>query len=241
MERIIVDRLLEELRKELRRHANKEHAAVAQRFFKTGPGEYGEGDLFLGVRIPAIRKLVKTCPETQASYLKPLLQSPIHEERMLVLLILVRNYARGDGRVKRDIFDIYWENRGFVNNWDLVDASAQHIVGAFLEKKSKKPLYQLVSSRVLWDRRIAIMATFRYIRGHSFSETLKIAEMLIHDQEDLIHKAVGWMLREVGKRDLVEEEFFLQRYYETMPRTMLRYAIETFPESKRQAYLKGEI
>lgn len=236
-----MDRLLEELRKELRRHTNKEHAAVAQRFFKTGAGEYGEGDLFLGVRVPAIRRLVKTCPETQASDLKPLLQSPFHEERMLVLLILVRNYAKGDGRAKRDIFDIYWNNRKFVNNWDLVDASAQHIVGAFLEKKSKKPLYQLARSKVLWDRRIAMMATFRYIRRHSFSETLKIAEMLIHDHEDLIHKAVGWMLREVGKRDLAEEEFFLKSHYKTMPRTMLRYAIEAFPESKRQAYLKGAI
>ena len=236
-----MDRLLEELRKELRRHANKEHADVAQRFFKTGAGEYGEGDIFLGVRVPAIRRVVKTCPETQASDLVPLLQSPIHEERMLVLLIFVRNYARGDGKAKRDIFDIYWNNREFVNNWDLVDASAQHIVGAFLEKKSKKPLYQLARSRILWDRRIAIMATFRYIRRDSFSDTLKIAEMLIHDHEDLIHKAVGWMLREVGKRDLAGEEFFLKRYHKTMPRTMLRYAIEAFPESKRQAYLKGEI
>jgi len=238
MEQIFVDRLLEELRRELRRHANKEHAAVAQRFFKTGAGEYGEGDLFLGVRVPAIRRLVKTCPETQASDLKPLLQSPFHEERMLALLILVRNYAEGDGRAKREIFDIYWKNRKFINNWDLVDASAEHVVGAFLEKKSKKPLYQLAKSKVLWDRRIAILATFRYIKKYSLLETLKIAEMLIHDHEDLIHKAVGWMLRELGKRDLAEEEVFLKSRYKTMPRTMLRYAIEAFPESKRQAYLK---
>ena len=236
-----MNRLLEELRKELRRHANKEHAAVAQRFFKTGSGEYGEGDLFLGVRVPAIRRVVKTCPETRASDLKPLLRSPFHEERMLVLLIFVRNYEKGDGGAKREIFDIYWKNRKFVNNWDLVDASAPHIVGAYLEKKSKKVLYELARSEVLWDRRIAMMATFRYIRKHSFSETLKIAEILIHDHEDLIQKAVGWMLREIGKRELEKEESFLKRYYRMMPRTMLRYAIEAFPESKRQAYLKGKI
>lgn len=236
-----MNRLLEELRKELRRHANKKHAAVAQRFFKTGAGEYGEGDLFLGVRVPSIRRLVKTCPEIRASDVTPLLRSPFHEERMLVLLIFVRNYERGGRQEKREIFDIYWKNRKFVNNWDLVDASAPHIVGAFLEEKSRKRLYQLATSKVLWDRRISIMATFRYIRKHSFSETLKIAEMLVHDREDLIQKAVGWMLREIGKRNFEKEESFLESYYRTMPRTMLRYAIEVFPESKRQAYLKGRI
>jgi 3-methyladenine DNA glycosylase AlkD len=236
-----MDQLLEAFCKELRNHANEEQAAVARRFFKTGAGEYGEGDLFLGVRVPVIRRIVKTFPETRASFLLPLLQSPFHEERMLALLILVRNYGKGAERERGEIFNVFWNNRRYINSWDLIDASAEHIVGAYLEKQRKRPLYQLAKSKNLWDRRMAIMATFHYIKRNAFTETLKIAEMLVHDHEDLIHKAVGWMLREVGKRDVEREEFFLRRHYRSMPRTMLRYAIEKLPESKRQAYLKGEI
>jgi 3-methyladenine DNA glycosylase AlkD len=159
----------------------------------------------------------------------------------LALLILVRTYARGDAHTKKRIYELYLKNTRYVNNWDLVDASAEHIVGAFVMGKSKKPLSVLARSKDLWERRIAIMATFHFIKGGKFAETLKIAKVLLADKEDLIHKAVGWMLREVGKRNLQSEERFLQEHYKRMPRTMLRYAIERFPESKRQRYLKGEI
>jgi 3-methyladenine DNA glycosylase AlkD len=160
---------------------------------------------------------------------------------MLALLILVLKYAKGDARAHKRIYALYLKNTQFINNWDLVDASAHYIVGPFLMDESKKPLYRLAASKSLWERRIAIMATFHYIRHNLYSETLKIAETLISDKEDLIHKAVGWMLREIGKRDLQTEEEFLNSRYKEMPRTMLRYAIEKFPAAQRRLYLKGEI
>ena len=232
---------LQNIRQKLQTLGNKEDAAFHQRFFKTGPGEYGEGDVFLGVRVPELRKLVKQYPDAGLKEARQLLISPIHEERLLALLILVRDFARGNDSTKKRIYEFYLAKTRHINNWDLVDSSAEHIIGAFLMDKDKAPLYQLARSDNLWERRIAIMATFHFIKHMAFSETLKISKILLQDEHDLIHKAVGWMLREIGKRDMQTEEKFLKGRYGRMPRTMLRYAIEKFPEAKRQRYLKGTI
>lgn len=233
--------IVQEIRARLQSLGTEKRAKVSQSFFKTGPGEYGEGDIFLGVQVPALRLLASEYQAITLTEVTQLLRSTIHEERLLALLLLVRAYANGDEHTKKGIYELYLKNTRHVNNWDLVDASAEHIVGAFLMGKSKKPLYLLARSSDLWERRIAIMATFHFIKGGDFKETLKIARILLADKEDLIHKAVGWMLREVGKRSLQSEERFLKEHYKEMPRTMLRYAIERFPESTRQRYLKGEI
>jgi 3-methyladenine DNA glycosylase AlkD len=233
--------IVQEIKTRLRKLGTKKRAKVSQSFFKTGPGEYGEGDIFLGVTVPELRQLAKEYPDLSLAETIQLLQSTIHEERLLALLILVRAYAKADARTKKQIYDLYLENTPYTNNWDLVDASAEYIVGSFLMGKSKKPLYVLAQSKDLWERRIAVMATFHFIKRNEFKETLKIARILLFDKEDLIHKAVGWMLREVGKRSLQREERFLKEHYKEMPRIMLRYAIERFPESKRQRYLRGEM
>jgi 3-methyladenine DNA glycosylase AlkD len=232
---------VQEIRARLKKLGSKEKAEVFRSFFKTGPGEYGEGDIFIGVTVPELRQVAASYQAITLREVTQLLRSTIHEERLLALLILVRAYARGDGHTKKRIYELYLGNTRHVNNWDLVDASAEHIVGAFLLGKSKKPLSALARSSDLWERRTAIMATFHFIKRGKFAETLKIARILFADKEDLIHKAVGWMLREVGKRHLQSEERFLKEHYKKMPRTMLRYAIERLPESKRQRYLKGEI
>jgi 3-methyladenine DNA glycosylase AlkD len=233
--------IVPEIRARLQGIGTKERAEVSRRFFKTGPGEYGEGDIFLGITVPELRRLATSYQAITLMEVTQLLRSTIHEERLLALLILVRTYARGDEHAQKRIYELYLKNTRYVNNWDLVDASAEHIVGAFLMGRSKKSLYALARSSDLWERRIAIMATFHFIKRNEFAETLKIARMLLSDKEDLIHKAVGWMLREVGKRHPQTEERFLKEHYKEMPRTMLRYAIERFPEAKRQRYLKGEI
>jgi len=233
--------IVQEIRTRLRKLGNKHRAAISQRFFKTGPGQYGEGDRFLGITVPELRKLAAEYQGITPTEAVQLLRSPIHEERLLALLILVRSFSKGDERFKEKIYHLYLGNTQYINNWDLVDASAAHIVGAFLMEKNKKPLYALAQSSDLWERRIAIMATFRFIKGGEFAETLKIARMLLSDTEDLIHKAGGWMLREVGKRHRATEEQFLKAHYKKMPRTMLRYAIERFPEHRRQRYLKGKV
>lgn len=221
--------------------ANKKNAEVAQKFFKTGPGEYGEGDIFLGIRVPVLRELAKEYKTITVREAEHLLKSPIHEERLLALFILIRIYSKAEEVIKKTIYELYLKNSKFINNWDLVDSSAEYIVGDFLLDKEKNPLYQLARSKDLWERRISIMSTFCFIKRRQYSETLKVAKTLLNDKEDLIHKAVGWMLREVGKRDLPLEEEFLKEHYKEMPRTMLRYAIEKFPETKRQGYLKGKI
>lgn len=223
----------------LRSLANPEIAAHSQRFFKTGKGEYGEGDRFLGIRVPVIRQQVKQFNNAALSEVHKLLMSSYHEERLCALLILVEKYAKGSIEEKEEVFDLYLANTEYINNWDLVDSSAPQIVGAFLKDKDKKLLYTMACSDVLWERRIAIMASFQFIKAGQFGATLKIAKLLLNDDEDLIHKAVGWMLREVGKRDHSVEIDFLDKHYIKMPRTMLRYAIEKFPESERQKYLKG--
>ena len=230
-----------DIKRRLKKLGNPEHGAVSQRFFKTGPGEYGEGDIFIGIRVPVLRKLASEFKDLPVNEIEILLRSPIHEERLLALLLFVHIFKKGDGDIKKKIYDLYLESTEFINNWDLVDTSAEHIVGAYLLDKNKRPLYRLAKSKNLWNRRIAIMATFHFIKRHEFSETLKISHMLLFDRQDLIHKATGWMLREIGKRDLRTEEIFLKEHYKKMPRTMLRYAIEKFPEKKRQRYLKGNM
>ncbi|MCI0486569.1 MAG: DNA alkylation repair protein [Blastocatellia bacterium] len=232
---------IKKIREELKRLKSEERARALQRFFKTGPGQYGEGDRFLGIRVPDLRRLVGEFQSVTVAESLELLRSPLHEERLLALLVMVRLYAKGDRARKKEIFEAYLENTRFINNWDLVDASASQIVGDYLSDRSRKPLYALAGSSDLWERRISIIATFHFIRRGEFDDTLKVAEILLSDREDLIHKAVGWMLREVGKRNLAVEEDFLKRHYAAMPRTMLRYAIEKFPETRRQMYLKGNI
>lgn len=224
----------------LRALGDREKAEVLQRFFKTGKGEYAEGDVFVGLRVPEIRRLAKEHHGLPLAEIIHLLHSPIHEARLLALFILVRAYRQGDPVLQRKIFNLYLKNTRFINNWDLVDASAEHIVGPYLKDRPRSPLHALAASDLLWDRRISIMATFHYIKRGEFAETLHIAERLLRDPEDLIHKAVGWMLREIGKRDRPTEEAFLKRHYRGMPRTMLRYAIEKFPEALRQQYLRAD-
>jgi 3-methyladenine DNA glycosylase AlkD len=220
---------------------DRKRARVNQRFFKTGKGGYAEGDVFVGLRVPEIRQLAREYQGLPLAEIIRLLRSSIHEARLLALLILVRAYRGGDAALQRQIFDLYLQNTRFINNWDLVDASAEHIVGPYLRDRRRSPLHALCVSNLLWDRRISIMATFHYIKCGEFAETLRIAKRLLRDPEDLIHKAVGWMLREIGKRDRVTEEAFLKRHYKIMPRTMLRYATEKFSETLRQRYLRGNI
>lgn len=232
---------LTELQKQVKTLADPETAAFLQRFFKTGPGEYGEGDRFVGIRVPTLRKLAKAHGELPLSETLSLLRSPIHEERLLALIILVENFRRETAAGKERIYHKYLSHTHYINNWDLVDCSAEHIVGAFLFDRDRSPLYRLARSEILWNRRIAMLSTFHFIKREDFEDTLHIADILKSDPEDLIHKAVGWMLREVGKRDLKAEEMFLKPRYRSLPRTLLRYAIEKFPEPIRQRYLKGEI
>jgi 3-methyladenine DNA glycosylase AlkD len=233
--------LVQNIQRKLQELGSREKAKVLQRFFKTGPGEYGEGDVFVGVKVPELRKLAKEYHEITVKGVKQLLRSAIHEERLLALFILVRKYSKGNETEKKRIYELYLKNTQFINSWDLVDSSAHYIIGAFLVDKSKEPLYSLAKSMNLWERRISIISTFYFIKHDKYAETLKISEILLTDEQDLIHKAVGWMLREIGKRHMPTEEKFLRKHYKRMPRTMLRYAIEKFPEDKRQRYLKGKI
>ena len=221
--------------------ANEQIAEHSQRFFKTGKGEYGEGDIFLGIRVPLLRRLVKKYGGISIAEVRKLLHSKFHEERLLAVLMLVQLFKSGDESVQKQVYDLYLENTEYINNWDIVDISASNIVGAHLYEKDKAPLYDLVQSKNLWERRISIISTFYFIRQNEFDDTLKLAKILLNDKEDLIHKAVGWMLREVGKREIEFEEEFLQEHYKIMPRTMLRYAIEKFTETSRKMYLRGEV
>ena len=229
------------IQKELRRLADKEIAEHSQRFFQTAKGQYGHGDRFLGIRVPAIRKIAKQYRGISIKEAFRLLKSEFHEERLLSLILLVAMFKKANDEGRRTIYTLYLENTRFINNWDLVDSSAEHIVGSQLRAGDKRPLYDLAVSDILWERRISIMSTFHFIKHGEFADTLKIAEILLPDKEDLIHKAVGWMLREIGKRNTETEEKFLKKYCRQMPRTMLRYAIEKFPAQKRLRYLKGNV
>jgi 3-methyladenine DNA glycosylase AlkD len=228
-----------EISKLLQKMGNKEDAGFLQGFFKTGAGQYGERDIFLGIRVPAIRKLAKECKALPPEEVLPLLKSSYHEVRLFALILFVNAFAKGDETIQKKIYDLYLANSRYINNWDLVDISAPNIVGAFLLTRSRKPLYQLAKSKSLWERRIAVLATFYFIKNNQFEDSIKIAEILLRDKEDLIHKAVGWMLREVGKRDIACAESFLQKHCQVMPRTMLRYAIEKFTPARRKMFLKG--
>lgn len=231
------------LREDLRAGADSKRAAATQRYFKTGKGEYAEGDIFLGVAAPQTRAIVKKYwREISITDVKNILRSEIHEERTTALLILVKKFEKGDDIQRKEIFDLYLANTKHINNWDLVDLSAPKIIGAYLEGKDKNILLNLAESKNLWERRIAMLAVFRFIKNGDAAMALKIAEILISDKEDLIRKSVGWMLREIGKNcgQKIEEDF-LRRHYRIMSRTTLRYAIERFDEGRRQDYLTGRI
>ena len=232
---------LTDIKKEIKKQANPKQAVILQRFFKTGKGEYGEGDIFYGIKVPVQRSIAKQFKDLPFDDIKGLISSKVHEERLIAAFILVDQYKKGDEKKKKTVFDFYLKNRKGINNWDLVDLSAPKIVGEYLLDKEKDLLYQFAHSKDLWEKRIAILSTLTFIRNHFFEDTLNISEILLNDRHDLIHKAVGWMLREVGNRDMQTEEEFLRKHYKTMPRTMLRYAIEKFPEKKRKDYLEGRI
>jgi len=216
-----------------------ERARLLQRYFKTGPGEYAAGDVFIGLKVPEVRNVLKEFRQLTPAEVLPLLGSGIHEERLFALLALVRCFDKGDSAVREQIYSLYLAHTGTINNWDLVDCSAPAIIGGYLLERDREPLYCLARSTSLWERRIAILATFTFIRYNQFDDSLAIGKIMLNDLEDLIHKAAGWMLREVGKRDQAAAEEFLRCHCRIMPRTMLRYAIERFPAEKRQMYLKG--
>jgi 3-methyladenine DNA glycosylase AlkD len=234
---------LVEIKNDIKNAGDPKKAVFLQRFFKTGKGEYAEGDIFLGLTVPQSRAIAKKNKDLPLSHVEQLLKSEYHEERLIALFLLVHAFKKGNNEQKKEIYDFYLRDIKYINNWDLVDSSAPYVVGEYLYSSSDlSPIIKLAKSKNLWERRIAIMATFAHIMHGTGEEALLIAEMLLHDSEDLIHKAVGWMLREVGKRVSMEmEEAFLKKYYKTMPRTMLRYAIERFPESRRKQYLSGTI
>lgn len=229
------------IKNELKSRANEEKRKILQGFFKTGKGQYGEDDVFLGVTVPDSRKIAKKYSDISLRELIGVLHSKIHEERFVALLILVNKFEKGSDREKEEAVRFYLDNLKWINNWDLVDVSAYKILGSYLLDREKKILYDLAVSENLWEKRIAIISTLHFIKNKDFTDTLQISEILLKDNHDLIHKAVGWMLREVGNKSLQTEVKFLNKYYKKMPRTMLRYAIEKFPENLRLKYLKGEI
>ena len=226
--------------------ANKDRAKASLGYFKTGKGEYGEGDIFIGLSVPQCRELAKKYGDLSFSDIEKVLTSPIHEERLIALLIMVDRYKKSSQEDKEYLFNFYLAHTKYINNWDLIDTSADKIIGLYLLEKNKtmniQLLTKLANSSSVWERRIAVLSTFAFIKKCLPDEALRIAEIVLHDKHDLIQKAVGWMLREVGKQCSEEvEEVFLNKHYKTMPRTTLRYAIERFPEEKRQLYLRGEI
>lgn len=234
--------MIEKIKKDLRQFASPEKAKVLQRFFKTKKGQYGEGDVFIGVKVPETRSVAKKYVDLGFNEIQELLNSQIHEERLLALVILNLKFKKAKSKIeKRFIFEFYLKNTNRINNWDLVDLSAPNIVGEFLQNEDTSVIRQLASSKNIWERRIAIVSTFPFIKKRNFGETLFISDVLLKDEHDLIHKAVGWMLREVGKQNKNVLELFLEQRYKEMPRTMLRYAIEKFPEEERKKWLKRKI
>ena len=233
---------LDNLRIDLRSYLKPGRAKILLRF-KTGPGEYGEGDQFLGLKTDETRSVAKKYSSLSFFDISKLLASKVHEERIVAMMILNQRLKKTDLKERKKIYDFYFENITGINNWDIVDGSAPNIVGKYLylSKSSRNILYEMAKSENLWRRRIGIMACYFFIKEKDFTDALKISEILLQDKEDLIQKAVGWMLREIGNREIKTEEDFLHKYYQKMPRTMLRYAIEKFPEEKRQGYLKGRI
>ncbi|MFW6134177.1 MAG: DNA alkylation repair protein [Elusimicrobiota bacterium] len=232
--------MLKKLTNELNKLKDPEKAKILSSFFKTGKGEYGEGDVFLGIKVPVLRKVAKKYKQVTLCDIEELLKSNIHEYRFIGLVFLVDKYNKGTEKDKKQIADFYLRNARNINNWDLVDMSAPKILGHYLIDKDKSVLFKMAKSDNLWERRIAIVAAFHFIKNNRFDEAVEISEILLNDNHDLIRKAVGWMLREIGKRNEDKEEEFLNKHYKIMPGTMLRYAIERMEKSKREFYLKGE-
>ncbi len=222
------------MKKELQNIADPELGKNYARFFKTGKGDYGEGDKFLGMRVPTLRKVVKKYKDMDLTEVEELLHGEYHEYRQGAIFILIHQYEKDPKR----IVNIYLKNTKYINNWDLVDISAHKVLGRYLEDKDRDMLYQLARSKDLWEKRISIISCFWFIKDKDFKDAIKISEMLLHDDHDLIHKAVGWVLREVGKKDKAVEEKFLKKYHKVMPRTMLRYSIEKFSKEEREFYMK---
>ncbi len=233
--------MIKDIRKQLKTLDNPQKAGELKRFFKTGPGEYGEGDVFRGITVPQLRKVAKQYKDMEIDQTLELLHSKYHEDRLLALMIWVIKFPKCSAADQKKLFKLYISSSDYVNNWDLVDLACPNIVGAYLLDKDRKPLYKLARSKNLWENRMAVLATFTFIRQGDYTDNLAIADILLNHEHDLIHKAVGWMLREIGKQDMAVEEEFLKPRYNNMPRTMLRYAIEKFEETKRQKYLKGKI
>ncbi len=235
--------MIHNLRKDVQALANPKKAKLVQGYFKTGPGQYGEGDIFLGLTVPQSRTIAVKYKDLAYLEISALLKSKNHEERFIALVILIHNYKYGNEKDRNKTYNFYLKHLRYINNWDLVDLSAHSILGAWLMDKDRKMLLKLATSKNLWSRRIAVVATYHFIKYQKSSAwTFKIAEMLLNDKHDLIHKAIGWMLREIGKNiSHEEEEIFLKKHYKNMPRTMLRYAIEHFDPALRQAYMKNKI
>ena len=235
--------MIHNLRKDVQALANPKKAKLVQGYFKTGPGQYGEGDIFLGLTVPQSRTIAVKYKDLAYLEISALLKSKNHEERFIALVILTHNYKYGNEKDRKKNYNFYLKHLRYINNWDLVDLSAHSILGAWLMDKDRKMLLKLATSQNLWSRRIAVVATYHFIKYQKSSAwTFKIAEMLLNDKHDLIHKAIGWMLREIGKNiSHEEEEIFLKKHYKNMPRTMLRYAIEHFDPALRQAYMKNKI
>lgn len=218
--------------------ANPEKATFLQRFFKTGPGQYAEGDVFLGLVVPLTRSIAKANKQTPLSELQLLMESEYHEARLCALLIVMEQFKKASQTERKALFDFYIKNASRINNWDLVDVTCPHVVGVYLLDKDRSLLYELAESDNLWEQRIAMVSTVTFIRNREYTDTLALAERLMTHTHDLMHKAVGWMLREVGKKDRATLTDFLEQYATQLPRTSLRYAIEHYPEEQRQYFLK---
>ena len=227
-----------ELQKELNVHENPVDAVFLQRFFKTGKGQYGEGDIFIGLRVPQTRLIAKKYRDISLGEIEKLLESPIHEHRLAAVIIMTEQAKRANQVLKKQLYDLYLRRTDRMNNWDIIDVSCRGVVGGYLLDKSRNPLYKLAKSTVLWERRIAIVSTWQFIRERDLDDTFKIAELLLNDTEDLMHKATGWMLREAGKRDEARLKVFLDQHASVMPRTMLRYSLERLHPNDKAHYMK---
>lgn len=234
-------KMYKQIQSDLQKFASKERAKVSQSFFKTGRGQYAEGDIFIGITVPEQRMVAKKYALASLTDMQELLLSKIHEYRLTALLILVHQFKQANEKERKSLFDFYVKNTKRINNWDLVDSSAPNIVGMYLLEKDKTILYKLAQSKDLWEKRISIVATLAFIKQNQFEDTLRLSQLFLTEEHDLMHKATGWMLREVGKKDPATLEIFLKKYAPAMPRTMLRYAIEKFPQEKRRLYLQKTI
>lgn len=228
----------EDVAKELNAHENPADAEFLQRFFKTGKGQYGEGDVFIGLRVPQTRMITKKYRDLPLAEIEKLLDSPIHEHRLAAVIIMAERAKRAKEFEKKDLYDLYLRRTDRINNWDIVDTSCRDVVGGYLMHKARDPLYKLARSEKMWERRISVVSTWQFIRVGDLDDTFKIAEMLLDDKQDLMHKATGWMLREAGKRDEARLKDFLDQHAAVMPRTMLRYSLEKLHPADRAYYMK---